>query len=822
MIGNIPTGAQRSARILNIRGRVRITTSLFPLLLCAVLFAPVGSAGAQTENATTAWKDGVFHIDRKGIVERSNIILQQPNQLPRQSMPLGNGRLAVAVWAQDGYTAQLNRGDTFPLRLSPGQVILPGLSQLTHASNYSARLDLYNGEFQEHGGGMTAATYVSEALDVMVISVTGANPNATQTAELKLWPPRQPQVIADGNIGILAETWLDNKETGASGRTFGSLAAITADALDVRVEKTGSLSIKITFRPRPDGSFRILAGSPSWHGGDAAGTASALLQSAKALSSQEHRAWWQQFWERAGLMKLSSSDHAAEYLENLRIIDLYTAAAESRDRLPGSQAGIGDLFSSIRDEHRWGPSAYWHWNLRMQVAANLGAGVFQLNDSYFNLYRGNLKNVLAWTKLHMGGRPGACVPETMRFNGQGYENETWIPAPAINCGQDSKPYYNARTISTGAEVSLWIWQQYLATDDRQFLAMNYPVMRDSAIFLLAYATRDRDGALHTFPSNAHETQWDVHDPTTDISAMRTLFPAVIDAATVLNTDANLVGQLKQALPGLPAFPLVRIGSPNVLVAADTNSPGTVIADSHDPGAEKHNTENIGLEPVWPYGIIGDDGPQHALGVRTFLNRPNKNDDDWSFDPVQAARLGMADQFKASALALTEKYQTYPSGLASFMGPEFYVEQDGVLANALQDALVQDYDGQVRIAPAWPSDWDVDGTVYIQHRDKVDVQIRRGKIVTVGIEAGSAQKLRVRNPWPGQAVEVVDARTEAVVLTANLDAAFEFSPQPGKNYLVRRVRDEKNSLPFEAISGVPATKPKSLGSRTIGISSSGHL
>ena len=93
-----------------------------------------------------------------------------------------------------------------------------------------------------------------------------------------------------------------------------------------------------------DGSFRILVGSPSWHGGDAAATASTLLQSAKALSSREHRAWWQQFWERAGLMKLSSSDHSAEYLENLRIIDLYTAAAESRDRLPGSQAGIGDLF----------------------------------------------------------------------------------------------------------------------------------------------------------------------------------------------------------------------------------------------------------------------------------------------------------------------------------------------------------------------------------------------------------------------------------------------------------------------------------------------
>ena len=75
----------------------------------------------------------------------------------------------------------------------------------------------------------------------------------------------------------------------------------------------------------------------------------------------------------------------------------------------------------------------------------------------------------------MGGRPGACVPETMRFNGPGYENETWIPAPAINCGEDSQPYYNARTISTGAEVALWVWEQYEYTDNIEFLKKNYPV-----------------------------------------------------------------------------------------------------------------------------------------------------------------------------------------------------------------------------------------------------------------------------------------------------------------------------------------------------------
>ena len=51
-----------------------------------------------------------------------------------------------------------------------------------------------------------------------------------------------------------------------------------------------------------------------------------LEEEEEKLSPQEHRDWWNKYWEHAGLMKLSSSDHAAEYFENLRIIDLYTGA----------------------------------------------------------------------------------------------------------------------------------------------------------------------------------------------------------------------------------------------------------------------------------------------------------------------------------------------------------------------------------------------------------------------------------------------------------------------------------------------------------------
>jgi hypothetical protein len=53
-----------------------------------------------------------------------------------------------------------------------------------------------------------------------------------------------------------------------------------------------------------------------------------------------------------------------------------------------------------------------------------------------------------------------------------------------------------------------------------------------------------------------------------------------------------------------------------------------------------------------------------------------------------------------------------------------------------EALVQDYDGLIRIAPATPSPWDFEGSVWVRDRTRVDVQVRAGVPTTVAIEAGS--------------------------------------------------------------------------------------
>lgn len=789
------------------------------LLVAAVSAAGRAPAGAdETAGPATAWQQGRFAVDVPNVVRSSDIVVQRPNLNPQQAMPLGNGTLGAAVWSADGFTAQLNRADTLPDRKSPGWLVLPGLAKLTAAPDFTAHLDLYDATYVESGGGMTATTYVDANSDQLIVDVTGAS--GPQTAQIHLWSGRSPQVSAHGPVATLAETWSDDTQPGSTGRTFGSLAALTAGAENVQASAVDSETAQIAFSPRPDGSYRVVVAAPAWHGGNPV-TVNPLPAAAEPGLLAAHEAWWHRFWNGVGLMQLRSADGAAQYLENLRTLDLYIAAASSRGQFPGSQAGVADLFSPVRDDHQWDPAAYWHWNLRMQVAANLGAGAFQLNAPYFRLYRDNLANIEQWTKQHMGGRDGICVPETMRFNGQGIEYETWLASVGLNCDASSQPYYNARTITTGAEVGLWIWQQYQMTGDRAFLAENYPVMAQAARFLLAYATTGDDGKLHTYPSNAHETQWDVHDPTTDIAAEQALFPAVIAAAHDLNQDPDLAAQLSAALPKILPLPRTDAATQKqLLTPADDAAGSDVIAPSYDPAATKHNSENIGLEPVWPYGLIGDDGPLSELAKRTFMHRPNVEKNDWSNDPIQAARLGLGDDMAKALVDLTEHYQQWPDGLATFVQDEPYGEQQGVVAAALNESLVQDYDGLLRIAPALPSGWDAAGTEFVEGGHRVSVQVSGGQITTVGINAGSTGTIHIRNPWPGRQVEVVDGSDEATQVVAPTTAdRFDIPVRAGRSYLVQPVDAAVRAMPFAPITAAPAIEPRSLGAVTIGLSNS---
>ena len=80
--------------------------------------------------------------------------------------------------------------------------------------------------------------------------------------------------------------------------------------------------------PDANGSFRILIAAPHYtETGDAAGIAATALAD---CTPSAHVAWWNAYWQRAGIIKVSSPDGEGQYMENLRNIYLFSAAAENR------------------------------------------------------------------------------------------------------------------------------------------------------------------------------------------------------------------------------------------------------------------------------------------------------------------------------------------------------------------------------------------------------------------------------------------------------------------------------------------------------------
>jgi len=107
------------------------------IVVCTVV-AGLALAGIV---ATIARRAGTFSVNVPNLVRRSDIVLGSPFTEPQQAMPLGNGVLGATVWAAGGFTAQLNRSDTRPLRLSHGRLTIPGLAKLTGAADFSAHPD---------------------------------------------------------------------------------------------------------------------------------------------------------------------------------------------------------------------------------------------------------------------------------------------------------------------------------------------------------------------------------------------------------------------------------------------------------------------------------------------------------------------------------------------------------------------------------------------------------------------------------------------------------------------------------------------------------
>ncbi len=125
-----------------------------------------------------------------------------------------------------------------------------------------------------------------------------------------------------------------------------------------------------------------------------------------------------------------------------------------------------------------------------------------------------------------------------------HNTDIWRGAAPINASN------HGIWVSGGAWLSRHLWEHYLFSQDKKFLAdQAYPLMRGAAEFFTQFLVKDpKTGFLISSPSNSPENGGLVAGPTMDHQIIRALFRSCIEASEILGTDQPFAQKLKEMLP----------------------------------------------------------------------------------------------------------------------------------------------------------------------------------------------------------------------------------------------------------------------------------
>ena len=319
-----------------------------------------------------------------------------------------------------------------------------------------------------------------------------------------------------------------------------------------------------------------------------------------------------------------------------------------------------------------------------------------------------------------------------------------------------------------------IYEHYLFTGDKEFLAEKYDTIREAAEFFVDYLIEDEKGRLVTSPSVSPENTYITKDgakgticqgPSMDSQILHNLFTAVIESAEILDEDRNFAEMLKQLRDKLPKPEIGKYGQ--IMEWAEDY-------DEAEPG-HRHISQ---LYALYPYNLITKrHTPELAEAAKATLIRRlthGGGHTGWSRAWIinMWARLCEGKLVGENIAALL----AHSTNINMFdMHPPFQIDGNFGGGAGIAEAIIQSHSGEICVLPAIPEEWD-SGRVY-------GIVCRGGFVVDFAWAGGKVTEMYVHSKCGNKCSIVGSVKVEGAAYYEE-NGVTSFATEAGRVYEVK--------------------------------------